>query len=1163
MRFRTLIARGLRFHWRSHLAVGAGAMVATAVLVGALVVGDSVRYSLRWMALARLGRTESALVAPEGTFRSALAGFIEAEVPDMALASILRVRGVAAREDAAARINQVQVLGVDEKFWELGGVRPPLPAVAADGAAVNERTARQLGVGAGDEVLLRLEKPSALPLDAPLSAAEETSQAVRVTVKAVAGAEDFGRFSLQADQAPPFNVFVDRSWLQKQLDLKFRANLILAGPARHAAWIDPRLPGAVLDAEWALADAELALRPLPGRRGIELLSKRVFLDPAIATAAAEEPGAAGILTYFVNELRVGDRATPYSMVAALGPLASHGSAETSPRRKAEVDAPSGASSPADPLLPQGASQDNGDRLLTQGASQAARPAADLASLLPPGMADDEIVINSWLAEDLGARPGDSLEMSYYRLGPTKRLETASARFRIRAVVPLEGAAADPTLMPDFPGIAGVENCRDWKPGAPVDLKKIRKKDEAYWDQYRGTPKAFVTLAAGRKMWTNRFGNLTAVRFPAADGPPAALEGRLRSRLDPREFGLYFQPVRERALAAVENATDFGGLFLGLSIFLAAAAAILAGLLFALGVEERTEETGTLLALGIPKRRVRLLYLAEGACVAVLAGIAGSAAGLVYTKAMLLGLATVWQGAVGSSDLRFHVEPLSVFIGGVGGIVVALAAIALAVRRQGRAPARELLAAGAEAELALAAPPRARVRLGLAVAAGCGLAAMALLPLARGATGEKAAGVFFGVGSLLLVGLLSAYHSLLASLALGPGRMPRDIAALGMRNVARRRGRSLATVAILACGVFLVLAVDAFYRGPQADYAVRGSGTGGFALVGETSMPVVADLNTAAGRRTYALPASFQDEVRFVALRVRQGDDASCLNLNRPQQPRILGVRPEELASRGAFSFAATAAQTPGESPWTLLKASAGAAEVPAIADQTTLEWSLQKSVGDTINYTDERGRTFTLRIVGALEGSVLQGSLIISEDEFIEKFPSESGYRMFLIDVPADQAGEVAAILSRQMSDVGLAVTTTAERLAGFSAVQNTYVAIFQVLGGLGLVLGSIGLGIVVVRNVMERRGELALLRAVGFPVRSLYRMILWEHWLLLAMGLAAGVAAAVLAVWPALRPSGGAAPYLLLAVLVVAVLGSGLLWTLLAARLALRGPLMAALRNE
>jgi putative ABC transport system permease protein len=1161
MKFSSLVKQGLRFHWRSHLAVGAGALVATAVLVGALVVGDSVRYSLHEMALERLGKVEQAMVGQDRFFAAGWPGGpISKDNPPTA--SVLLLSGIAAREDGAARANQVQVLGVDDAFWEMGGTTSPFSKNpednAADVIAVNERLARHLRVKQGDSLLVRVQKPGALPLDAPFSGEDERSVALPVIVKAVVGDSQFGRFSLAANQVAPYNVFVPQRRLQEQVGLVGWVNVLLAGapgrdgqqtPCAEAVYNNRKMTG------WA----DFRVTPLPVPGAVELHTRRVFIDEPLKKAAEEaDPSAVGILTYLVNELRVGERAAPYSMVTAAGPLAV-----------------------GEPLAPPGDIP------------------ARCAGLLPAGMADDEIVINAWLAEDLGAKPGDTLDMTYYVLSPSRRLETRASRFRIRAVVPIEGAAADRSLMPDFPGLADVENCRDWKPGLPIDLKKIRKKDEAYWKQYRGTPKAFVTLAAGQKMWANRFGDLTAIRFYRGGSPQDATQllSKIYDHITPASLGLYFQPVRERALAAVENATDFGSLFLGLSIFLVAAAAILAGLLFALGVQERTEETGTLLALGIPKRKVRCLYLAEGACVAVLAGIAGAVAGLLYTRIMLFGLSTVWQSAVGASDLRFHAEPLSVAIGAVGGIVVALAAIALAVRRQARAPARELLAAGAEAELSLTAPPRARVWLGLAVAAATGIAAMLLLPLAKGATGEEAAGVFFGVGSLLLVGLLSAYHSLLSSLAQGSGRKPLDLAGLALRNAARRRGQSLATVAILASGVFLVIAVGAFYQGPQANSAVRASGTGGFALFGETSLPVVADLNTAEGRRAYALPnemgtvpfsglsekgavpvSAERGTVPFsqqrekgtaplsfqvVPLRVHEGDDASCLNLNRPQSPRIVAVRPEELASRGAFAFAATTAGLPGENPWLLLKASPGDDAVPAIVDQTTLQWALQKNLGDTIDYTDERGLRCRVRLVGALENSVLQGSLIISEDAFVEKFPSESGYRMLLIDAPPERADEAAGILSRQMSDVGLAVQTTAARLATFNAVQNTYVAIFQVLGGLGLVLGSIGMGIVVMRNIMERRSELALLRAVGFPVRSLYRMILWEHWLLLAMGLGAGLAAAVLAVWPALRSSGGATPYLLLAALVAAVLASGMLWTLLAIRLALRGPLLTALRNE
>ena len=129
--------------------------------------------------------------------------------------------------------------------------------------------------------------------------------------------------------------------------------------------------------------------------------------------------------------------------------------------------------------------------------------------------------------------------------------------------------------------------------------------------------------------------------------------------------------------------------------------------------------------------------------------------------------------------------------------------------------------------------------------------------------------------------------------------------------------------------------------------------------------------------------------------------------------------------------------------------------------------------------------------------------------------------------------------------------------------MENTYLSIFALLGGLGLLLGSVGLGVVVLRNVLERRGELALLRAVGFGIGTLHRLVFSEHLLLLALGLLAGVLSALIAVLPALRAPGADVPILSLALTLLAVLLSGFVWTWGATTLALRGPLLKALRNE
>jgi ABC-type antimicrobial peptide transport system permease subunit len=198
-----------------------------------------------------------------------------------------------------------------------------------------------------------------------------------------------------------------------------------------------------------------------------------------------------------------------------------------------------------------------------------------------------------------------------------------------------------------------------------------------------------------------------------------------------------------------------------------------------------------------------------------------------------------------------------------------------------------------------------------------------------------------------------------------------------------------------------------------------------------------------------------------------------------------------------------------------------------------------------------------------LANSVFQGNILIAEEAMIIKYPSISGYRLFLVDCPAEGADSVSNTLSWAMQDLGIDITSTAYRLAEFNEVENTYLSIFLILGGFGLILGTIGLGIVVIRNILERRGELALLRAVGFNRRSIYKLILSEHILLLMIGTACGFFTALVAVFPAVITPGTAVPYTIIFATLLVILCSGGLWIYLATSFAVRGNLLPALRNE
>jgi hypothetical protein len=287
--------------------------------------------------------------------------------------------------------------------------------------------------------------------------------------------------------------------------------------------------------------------------------------------------------------------------------------------------------------------------------------------------------------------------------------------------------------------------------------------------------------------------------------------------------------------------------------------------------------------------------------------------------------------------------------------------------------------------------------------------------------------------------------------------------------------------------------------------------------------------------------------------------------------------PRSLVERGGFAFAGSAAESDAEraNPWLLLDKPLADGEIPVVLDKNTAMYSLHlhQGVGSTYDIDDGRGGTLRLRVVGLLDGSILQGDLLISEAQFQKHFPQLAGYRFFLVSVPtnpgattSERDAAIAAaqkVLENRLGDWGFDAERAPSRLASLLAVQNTYLSTFQSLGALGLLLGTFGLATVQLRNVLERRSELALLRAGGFRRSRLGRLVLAENVLLLVGGLATGVAAALVAVLPHFLVGGVGVPWRSLAAMLGIVLAVGFVAGLLTVRAVLRAPLLAALRGE
>ncbi len=1061
----SFILASARHYWRGHLGLLLGAFLASAILSGSLLVGDSVRASLRRVAEFRLGKVQTGLLGGDRWFTETLAR--EAGATPLILAI-----GSASAGDV--RVNGAQVLGVESGFWQLGPSGRG-PELASGHIGLSESLARKLAAKAGDTVLVRLERPSAISRDAPLSGSTNEEVTLRREVGAIVSAEDFGTFQAVASQIAPDSVFVPLADLQVQIEMEGRVNALLSAAPDAAAL------AAKLEAGKTLADLSLKLAPIDKPTPAwELSTDRVFLDEAVAQdLLAARPGAYGVLTYLVNGVKSAKGATPYSMITA-------------------VDA--------------------------------------AAAGLPEGQG---MLISAWLAEDQKLQVGDEVEIRYYVVGNGRELREQTAKFPVRGILPMEHAAITPAWTPPFPGVSDVDNCRDWDPGFPMDNKAIRDQDEKYWDDYKGTPKGFIALAEGQRLWGNRFGQLSAVRFTAPGADAAVLAKQIADRLKLADLGLVPRDFGREAGAAARGSVDFGGLFIGLSLFLIAAALVFAALLFLFTLERRAAQAGLLLATGWTPRQVRRSLLGEAGVIAIVGAVLGVFGGEFYTRLALQGLSGVWSGAAQGLPLIYAGSVATQAGAGVGAVLVLLLVLAWSSRRLFGKPARELLSGQDPAAAATGGSVTGWRRFMPVIWL---LGAIALLAGGAGAaSAEAVAGLFFGGGFLLLMAGLSLARQWL--------RKPRGLAVslpqIGLRNLARRPSRSLAVMGMMAGGIFLVTAVNAFRLG-AGDTQAKTSGTGGFSLVGESSLPIYEDLNSAAGRDAFGLDEELLEGVTIVPFRVRPGDDASCLNLNRAQKPVLAGVNPALL--EGRFRFAAGDWQLTGDQ---------------AVADQATALWGLGLGRGDTLAYQDGAGRSLSVELAGLLAGSVLQGKMIVSEAAFLRAYPDTAGYRFFLIESPPDKAAEVAAHLTRQLEKRGLALEPARQRLETFLSVQNTYIGIFTVLGGLGVLLGTAGLGILVSRHVLERRGELGLMQAVGFLPGALRRLVLGEHVVLLAAGLLLGVGSALLAVWPALRQGGGDLPLGFLGLLLATVFIFGVAVCAVAVQVAIRGRLIEAIRRE
>jgi len=1104
MTYFNLILKNLLYYWKRNLALAMGVAISTAVITGALMVGDSVKHNLNKGVDLRLGAVTHTVMAGDRFFTENLATGVEKEL-NIKVAPVLLLDGLAVTDGGQKRINKIQVVGLNEKADQTFQTNTYFKNLADDEVIISLNLANRLNIKIGEEVLFRIRKASLIPLNTPFVSDVANTVPIRLKVKAIAGNDKMGRFNLHISQTAPFNAFVSLKMLNNLMGLKERANVLLL--SGNTSLTKAKIDDAI-QKNWTLADMNLNIKSLPSSNSVQINSERVFIEPTVVDAINKITNDKRyIITYFVNSFTLGTNSTPYSFVSTL--------------------------------------PDN-------------------------QLKGNEIVINKWLAEDLKANPGDNIDLKYFVVGPLKELTEKKETFRVKAIVEISGNYADKDLIPNLPGMTDAGNCRDWDTGVPIDLKKIRKKDEDYWNKWKGTPKAFISDSKGVELWKNRFGTYTAVRIannstkamnltwaaPTSDHLLKETARALQQSVDPASLGYIVDPARENGNAAAQNGVDFSQLFSGLSFFILVAGIVLIMLLFLLNMESRQEQLKTLTFLGISMKKVRMTILYEVLIVAFVGTIIGTGLAYVYCLFVFSALNSVWNDVVRTEMMDVVVNWKTLLSGMFIGIEVASITVYFIatryLRRLGGVTKKK---------------PKVRnqnrwIKTNRIIAALTGIVSLALIFTQIIHLQNVNPTVFFSAGGLMLISLL-VYTDLLFEFikkrTLGKESIQQfNITNLCLKNAIRNKSRSLNIIILFAIGTFIVISTGANRQDLFVDAGQLSSGTGGFLTYAESTVPVVKDLNNKSVRQDFEMEGSYP----IVQFMRHEGDDASCLNLNRVKNPAILGVKPEQL--NGRFTFESSTTLLNKENPWFSLNQKLTGGVIPAFADETVIKWGLGLSVGDTLVYKNENGGKMKLKLIGGLANSIFQGHVIIAQKYFMANFPSGSGSTLFLIDSKKTDEKAVEDELKQSFRDYGWDIVPAAQKLAEFNSIENTYLSIFLVMGAFGLLIGTVGLGVILVRSILERRNEIALLKAVGFGRKLILKLFVNEYTGLLFTGILIGVVTATVAILPSLISPNTGVSFKTISIILVLLIINGLFWITLLTRLFLKvDHINEALRNE
>jgi putative ABC transport system permease protein len=168
-------------------------------------------------------------------------------------------------------------------------------------------------------------------------------------------------------------------------------------------------------------------------------------------------------------------------------------------------------------------------------------------------------------------------------------------------------------------------------------------------------------------------------------------------------------------------------------------------------------------------------------------------------------------------------------------------------------------------------------------------------------------------------------------------------------------------------------------------------------------------------------------------------------------------------------------------------------------------------VGDKIHAYDRfSGKEATLTVAGKMDSDFLFSGPFVGK-QFLHSFSVDvTPSRHYVAVKPGADPEVVAERLTADLITYGVDADTFENHISAELSQQKGFLSLMQGYLGLGLIIGIAGLGVVMVRAVRERRRQIGMLRAMGFPSRVVRQAFLVESAFLAVQGVVMGTVLAL-----------------------------------------------------